>query len=301
MLLREAKAYKATLVAIISEVILLSLKGGVGLLIASLSVLADALDSLLDLMASAFMFFLLRQAALPPDEDHPFGHGKYDAIASLSQATMMTGLAGVLFFEAGKKLVHNLPIKLPELGVGVMFVNILFRVMLITYFSHIRKETGSLSIFSLVGHYKGDLYNSLGIILALLTAKWLGIHILDPLIATAIAFFFLKTAVTIYREAFHQIVDKAPQEVYKSIEKLLMEHYPRLVGFHKLRVRKAGNSLQMDMHILLPNGLSLEEAHDLAEHLESDIRGIFPLSVIVIHMEPERKDVKGDLENKKTE
>lgn len=301
MLSREAKAYKATLVAVISEIILVSLKGVVGLLIASLSVLADALDSFLDLVASTLMFFLLRQAALPPDEDHPFGHGKFDAVASLSQATIMTGLAGIIFVEAVNKMIHNLPVKVPEMGIGVMLVNILFRIMLIRYFSRVRKETGSISIFSLVGHYKGDFYNSLGIILGLAIAKGLKVHIFDPLIALLIAFFFLKTAIGIYRESFSQILDKAPREIHERIEKLIMEHYPLLVGFHKLRVRKVGNSLQMDMHIVFPNGLSLEEAHDLTEHLENDIRELFPSSVVVIHMEPERKDVQRDMEGKKQE
>lgn len=300
MLSREVKAYKATLVAIVSEVILLSLKGVVGFLIASLSVVADALDSFLDLLASILIYFFLKQAALPPDEDHPFGHGKYDALASLSQAAIMTGLAGVLLAESVNKIVHNLPVKLPELGIGVMLVNILFRVMLVRYLSRIRKETGSLSIFSLVGHYKGDLFNSLGIILALLIAKGWRIHIVDPFIAMLIAVFFLKTAIKIYKEAFHQIVDRAPREVQEQIEKLLREHYPQLLDFHNLRVRRTGNSFQMDMHILLPNGLSLQEAHDLSEHLENDIEEMFPSSVVVIHMEPGEKNVQGDLENKKT-
>lgn len=300
MLEGEAKAYKATLVAVISEVILLFLKVVVGIIIASLSILAEALDSVLDLAASLLMFFLLRQAALPPDDDHPYGHGKYDAIASLFQASLMTGFSGAIFYEAIKKMIYNLPVKFPELGIGVMLVKLVFRVLLINYYSKIYKRTGSLSILSLAGNYKGDLFNAFGIIFGLLIVKLSGIYIFDPLVALAIASFYLRTAINIYKKAFHQIVDKAPQEVYGKVEKLLMEHYPSLVGFHKLRVRETGNSLQMDMHILLPNGISLEEAHDLAEHLESDIKGIFPSSVVVIHMEPERKNVQKDLEGKKT-
>ncbi|MBC7326621.1 cation transporter [bacterium] len=296
---RETKAYRATLVAIFSELILLSSKGIVGFLISSLSVLADALDSLLDLIASTLIYFFLRQAARPPDEDHPFGHGKYDAVASLSQATLMLGLAGIIFYEAINKVLHNIPVKMPELGVGIMLINILFRISLVKYFSKIRRETGSLSIFSLIGHYKGDLYNSVGIILGLLVVRITDIHLFDPLIAFVISFFFLKTAVIIYREAFHQILDRVPEDVYEKVSDILREHYPELTGFHKLRIRKAGNGLQMDMHILLPNGLSLQEAHDLSEHLENDIKEVFPSSVIVIHMEPEVEDVKGNLESKK--
>ncbi len=298
---KEAKAYRATLIAIISAVILLSLKAVVGVLIYSLSVVADAFDSLLDLLVSILMFFFLKHAALPPDEEHPFGHGKYDAVASLFQATIMVGFAGILCTEAMNKILHNLPVRLPEFGIGVILLNIVFKVMLIKYLFQIYKETGYLSLFSLVGNFKGDLYNSLGIIFALSVAKGLGIHIFDPLIAILIAGFFVKTAVIIYREAFHQILDKAPREIQRRVERLLTEHYPNIVGFHKLRVRRAGNSLQMDMHILLPNGLSLEEAHDLSEHLEKDIRDIFPLAVVVIHMEPEKKDVQGDLESKEAE
>lgn len=301
MLSNEAKAYKASLVAVICNLFLLSLKGIVGFLIGSLSVLADALDSFTDLLAAVLMYFFLRQAMLPPDEDHPFGHGKYDAVASLSQATIIAGTGIVLIFEAVNKIIHKLPVRAPEFGIGVMLVNILSKVMLVRYYSKVSKETGSLSILSLQGNYTVDIFNSLGIIFALLIAKVWGIQIVDPLVAMLIALFFLRVAITIFREAFSQILDKAPQEAQAIIEKLLMEHYPQLVGFHKLRVRKTGGSLQMDMHILLPDDPSLEKAHDLSEHLESDIREIFPSSVVVIHMEPVRKDVQRGLESKKPE
>jgi cation diffusion facilitator family transporter len=282
---------RAAGVALLVNLFLLLLKGVVGILISSLSILSDAMDSFTESLSSFITLLSLKQVSRPPDEDHHYGHGKFDPLGSLVEGTIIFAFAMIIFIEGTKRIMGKEIVKLAEIGIAVMLLNSIIKILLARYLSRLGREADSLSLLSAAQHYKLDFYNDFGIIFGLFLIRLTHFYIIDPIVAIIIGFMYLKTSVTLLRSSIHQIVDKAPPGVEEKVEELLMEHYPQLTGFHKLRIRKAGNELQMDMHIQFPNGISLEEAHSLSEHLEEDIKELFPSSIVVIHMEPDEKNV----------
>ncbi|MGC8843153.1 MAG: cation diffusion facilitator family transporter, partial [bacterium] len=241
---------------------------------------------------SAFLIFLsLKQVSRPPDEDHHYGHGKFDTLGSLVEGTVMFSFAIIIFIEGIKKIIGKEMVKFAEIGIAVMLLNALIKILLVLYLSKLGRKADSLSLLSVAQHYKLDFYNAIGIIFGLLLIRFTHFYIIDPVIAMVIGFMFIRTSYIVLKSAISQIVDKAPLGVSEQVEKLLMEHYPQLTGYHKLRIRKSGSELQMDMHIQFPKGISLEEAHSISEHIEGDIKELFPGAVVTIHMEPDEKNV----------
>ena len=290
MLSERRELPRAAGVALVANLFLLALKGTVGILISSLSILSDAMDSFTESLSSFITLLSLKQVARPPDEDHHFGHGKYDTLGSLVEGTVIFAFAMIIFIEGTKRIIHREVVKMAELGIAVMLLNSLIKILVSRYLANLGRKADSLSLSSTAQHYELDFYNALGIISGLLLIRLTHIYIIDPIIAIIIGFLFLRTSIKILRDTIHQIVDKAPPGVEERVEQLIMEHYPQLTGFHKLRIRKAGSELQMDMHIQFPNGVSLEEAHNLSEHLEEDIKALFPSAIVVIHMEPDEEN-----------
>jgi len=290
MLSERKELPRAAGVALAVNLFLFVLKAVVGLLIYSLSVLSDAMESFTESLSSFTTLLSLKQVVRPPDEDHHFGHGKYDTLGSLVEGTVIFAFAMIILIEGAKRIIHREVVKMAELGIAVMLLNSIIKFLVSLYLTKLGKKADSLSLLSAAQHYKLDFYNAFGIITGLFLIRLTHIYIIDPIIAIIIGFFFLRTSIKILRDSINQVVDKVPPGVEERVEKLIMEHYPQLTGFHKLRIRKAGNELQMDMHIQFPKDVSLEDAHNLSEHLEEDIKGLFPSATVVIHMEPDEKN-----------
>lgn len=299
----RTKLSQVALVVVFTDFLCLLIKVGGGLITSSVSILADAADSFLDFSAALFAFWALRQAALPPDKEHPFGHGKYESLSSLIQGSFIIGTALVILWEAVGRLIGKGEVRLAEVGIGVMVLNMGYKVIITSYLNKKARLHNSLALFATAQMHSSDLYNSLGVLSGLILIRLFHIHLIDPIIAILVSAFIFWKGIGILKEAVAQVVDKAPPEVEEKIHQLLEEHYPLISGFHKVRVRRVGAELQVDMHLLMPPRLSLEEAHDLSEHIESDIKNLYPSTTVVIHMEPHQgisKDEQDLLESKDT-
>ena len=101
----------------------------------------------------------------------------------------------------------------------------------------------------------------------------------------------IRAAVDIMGRSYHHLVDRClPAAEVERVELLLMEHYPELSGYHRLRTRQAGPERYIDLHLEVPGHLSVAQAHALCDHLEQDLRKIIPGAEIMIHVEPKRPD-----------
>ncbi len=278
----------AARLSILVVVSLIVLKVVVGIITGSLSVLAQAIDSFLDLFAVSVTFLAIRVAARPPDEDHPFGHGKAENVAAIIQAALIFLAGGSIIYAAVRRLQTETTLELTEAGIGVMAVSIVASIFLSRYLLRIARREDSLALEANAHNIAADVYSAAAVFIGLLLVRFTDITIIDPILAGLVALYIFKVAFDVLRKSFGGLLDvKLPESEEMDIRNAITEHLDvEVVSFHKLRTRKAGNQRHIDLHLVMPKHFSIEKAHDMCEHLEKDIESRWPYTEVVIHVEP---------------
>jgi len=272
----------------IGTVALLSLlKIAVGVISGSVSIIAQAIDSLLDLFASLFTFFSLRIAGKPADREHPFGHGKAESISGVVQGGLIFAAAAYIFYQAVTRIVVGADIEYVTAGIVVMAVCIVVNIIVSRHLLRVARKTDSAALEANARNLATDVYTALGVLAGLVAVRISGLNILDPIIAIGVALFILKTAYDVVRKSFPHLIDvKLPEDEEALIESTMREHMGELVGFHSLRTRKAGSERYIELHMIMARDASVERAHNLCDHLEEDIKSKLPNASVTIHVEP---------------
>lgn len=276
-------AVKLSLAVVICLIIL---KVAVSIISNSISIRAQAADSLLDLFSIAITFAALRMAIAPADEKHPFGHGKVEGLAALVQALLILGAGGYIIYSAVWRIILSTTIE-PDEGIAVMGISIVASFLLSRHLLKVARSTGSLAIEASARNIRADVYSAAGVLAGLLLVRLTNVFILDPIIALIMAGFVLKAGFEVIQGAFHELIDTAlPGEEQDVINECIREHNTQLVDFHAMRSRRAGNERFVDLHLVMPRYISVEESHEVCSHLEQDIKEKLGNASISIHVEP---------------
>jgi len=266
---------------------LIAIKVVVAVIGGSISISAQALDSFLDLFAVVVTLFAVRIAAMPADEEHPFGHGKAEGIAAIVQAVLIFSAGGFIIYSAVRRIIAGTTIELTEAGMAVMLVSIIASVFLSRHLLRVSRNTGSIALEASARNIAADVYSAAGVLVALVVIRFTGLSIIDPIVAIAVALYILRTAYAVTRKSVGELVDvRLPEAEQEVVISCIIEHSGQLVGFHRLRSRRAGSQRFIDLHLVMPKDASLEEAHVICDHLEEDIEGKLPDSSVTIHVEP---------------
>ncbi|MFC1916506.1 cation diffusion facilitator family transporter [Chloroflexota bacterium] len=284
MFATRSGAAKFSLIVIIGLIVL---KVVVGIITGSISILAQAADSFLDLFAIGITFFAVSIAIKPADEKHPFGHGKVENIAAVVQAVLIFMAGGLIIYSAVRRIILGTTLELTEAGIGVMLVSIIVSIFLSRHLLKVSQATDSMALEASARNIAADVYSAAGVLVGLVAIRFTEFYVLDPIIALLVSLFILKVAYDVLRRSFGGLVDvKLPEAEENVIRSAISEHIGELVDFHKLRTRKAGNQRYIDLHLVMPKDISVEEAHQMCEHLERDIRGKLHRAGLTIHVEP---------------
>ena len=277
----------AATLALAVVISLIIVKVVVAVITGSISITAQATDSFLDLFAIGVTFFAVRLAVAPADEEHPFGHGKVEGIAAGLQAVLIFGAAGFIIYSAVRRIIEQTTIELTEAGMAVMLVSIIASVFLSRHLLKVSRATSSISLEASARNIAADVYSAAGVLVALAVVRFTRLHILDPIIALAVALFILKAGYDVTRRSISELVDvRLPEMEQDVIISCITEHRAQLAGYHKIRTRRAGNQRFVDFHLVIPKNASVEEAHGMCDHLEEDIESRLPNSSVTIHVEP---------------
>jgi ferrous-iron efflux pump FieF len=278
---------RATYASVAVAVFLIAIKFIAWLGTGSVALLSSLIDSLLDLVAAVINLLAVRQALMPADREHRFGHGKAEPLAVLGQSAFITGSALWLLAEAARRLVAPMPVANPPAGIAVMVVSILVTVALVTYQRHVVKRTGSIAIGADELHYKSDVILNLGVIAALLLTQLFGLRILDPLFGAAIGVWIIWSAVGLLRLALVQLMDQEMADDEREKIRAIAQSHPDVVAAHDLRTRVAGPTAFIQIHLEMDGKMSLLRAHKIADEVEAMLRKAYPNAEIIIHQDPE--------------
>jgi len=277
--------------SVISNTGLVLMKFIVGTSIGSVSIISEAIHSSMDLIAALIAFFSVRKSAEPPDAQHEFGHGKFEDISGLIEALLIFIAAVLIIWEAGQKLLgESSELLNPELliwGIAVMGISALVNWYVSNRLFKVAKQSESIALESDAWHLRTDIYTSLGVFIGLILIRLTGIAILDPLIAIGVAIVIMKAAYDLTRRSLSDLIDHSiPPADEKRIQEIICDHASIYAGFHDLKTRRSGPEIFIEFHLVLPGDISVLQSHDLADHLESDLKTEFPRANITIHAEP---------------
>lgn len=279
---------KAAGLSVASNIALTAGKLVVGSIIGSVSVISEAIHSANDLLASFIALWAVRKSAQPPDQEHPYGHGKVENIAGTIEAVLIFIAAVFIISESIEKIRQGGEILEPGWGMLVMAVSAGLNFMVSSYLLKVGKEQDSVALEADGIHLRTDVYTSLGVMAGLGLIQLSGYWILDPIIAIMVALLIVKAAFELLQKAFLPLLDTAADaETMDTVTEVLEDLKGEFIEYHDLRSRKAGRDVHIDMHLVVQAQMSIEEAHDLCDTIESRIQERLNYSHVLIHVEPE--------------
>jgi cation diffusion facilitator family transporter len=268
------------------------LKLGAGLVSGSLGVLSDAAHSGLDMIGSALTFFSVQVSDRPADEDHTYGHGKFENFSSFGEVLLMAVSSGWIIWEAVQRILH--PARdLQGLAwpVAVVLTSIAVDFWRSRRLRAVAEKTGSSALATDAFHFASDIWSSLAV-LAGLGACWAGTHFgigvlryADPLAAMVVSLLILRLTVRLGREAVSVLLDEIPAETrLRLIEDVAQ--VPGVLGVEKARVRRAGANYFADLTLALPRRFTFEHTGELVRAATDAVHRTLPEADVVIHTEP---------------
>ena len=258
----------------------------------SVALLSSLIDSILDAFASTINLFAVRHSLTPADEDHRFGHGKAEPLASLGQAAFIVASSIFLVFEALNHLINPRVIDNGLTGIVVIVISLAFTLALVRYQKFVVAQTNSLAVAADSVHYLSDVVLNLSVIVALVCGAWLGWPAADPLFALGIAVYIIYSAWTIVTSAFNQLMDRElPDTDREKIIAIAMQH-PEVRSLHQLRTRASGKDIFIQLHLEMDGAISLNRAHGIADEVEHEIQDAYPGADILIHQDPYNDDAE---------
>ena len=290
----------ASYTSVVVAITLIAVKTGAWLYTGSASLLGSLLDSVMDSMASVVSMFAVRYSLQPADLGHRFGHGKAESLAALAQSVFILVSGALLMYHCADRLLHPVDggVEHALVGIVVMVVAIVMTLGLVMLQSHVIKLTDSAAISADQLHYKGDLFMNLSVIAALVLVQF-GIQQADLLLGLGIALYIAMGSIRIARDAMDVLMDaQLGPEVDRRVYDIAMAQ-EGVYGVHDLRTRRSGRTILIQLHIELPDDLSLVAAHHLSDRVEGAIRKAFPGADVIIHPDPAsvipREQAKGQV------
>ena len=278
---------RAATFSICGALILATIKLVVALMSGSMAVMASAIDSLLDILMSGVNFMAIRHAEQPPDQSHPFGHGKFETLATLFQALVICGSGGWIIYESVVRLSQNKQLENIDQGIGVLAFSAIMSWFIARYLRKIAKQTDSSALEADSLHFRMDIYSNLGLMTGLLMVRWFNIQWLDPALSILVASYILHEALQLIKRSLTDILDhELPDEIQQQVHQLISTHEGPLAGYHGLRTRRAGSLKIMDFHLEVCKDMTVAEAHKLTDSLEKKIEREIPGANVIIHVEP---------------
>jgi cation diffusion facilitator family transporter len=244
----------------------------------------------MDLLAAIIAFFSVKISDTPADKEHPYGHGKFENLSGVVEAILIFIAAFWIIFEAVKKLISVESVGKLGIGFIVMFISAGVNIFVSRKLYKVAKETDSIALEADALHLKTDVYTSFGVGIGLLLIWITGLYYLDPIVAILVALFIFRESYFLLKNAFFPLVDTAMAENEIQVIKTYLQN--RYLRFHDLKTRKAGHFRFADIHLELPQNLSLKEVHDICDEVENELKQKIKNLEINIHVEPTEQNSK---------
>jgi cation diffusion facilitator family transporter len=274
------------LVTIAGGLTIFGVKLGAYFISGSVALLSDALESVVNIVASCLMLFSVYISSQPADEDHHYGHEKIENISSLVEGLLILTAALFIIHTALERINDPVAITGIEGALGVSLFATALNGGLSWLLIKKARESSSMALEGDAKHLFSDVVTSLGVVVGLWVAQVTGWTLLDPGIALLVAMFIVRMGAVLVIKSARGLMDHHSPKVEEEIMALLERHNTGFVDYHDVKTRLSGNQVFAELHLSVDGTLTVQEAHDLTDHLETDLRRELPDVTITIHVEP---------------
>ena len=272
-------------IILFANVLVALLKIVIGSKIQSSSMTADGFHSLTDGTSNIIGIIGIGLAVKPKDEDHPYGHKKFETLAGLGIAMMLFFVSATIIKEAFTKFFNPTTPNISAESIIVLVVTLIINIFVTNYESRVVKDLNSDILTADAAHTRSDVFVSIGVLGTLIALK-LGLPpIIDPIISLVIAGLIIHTGYEIFKDTASILVDKYVLDNNAVLE--LLKAFPEVKNVHRIRSRGREDDMFVDLHIMVDGGFTVNEAHALSHNIEENIKKtINENAEVIIHIEP---------------
>jgi cation diffusion facilitator family transporter len=278
----------AAMLSVASNSLLIALKIAAGAITGSIAIITEAVHSSIDLVASVVALVSVRKAEEPPDPEHTYGHEKAENLAAAIEGMLILIGAGIIVFEATRRLAVGAQVENLGVGMAVIAFSAVANLVVSAYIGRRAREHRSAALEGDAAHLRADALTSVGVLAGLGLVEITGFDAFDPIAALVVAAAIVFAGLRILTGSSRVLLDEAPppEELDRIEAAIAAARPPEMVGYHKLRARRAGARDYIDLHVQFRSGTTLERAHALAHRLRDAIEAEVD-SDVLIHVEPE--------------
>lgn len=273
-------------VSIVINILLFAMKLFFGLIINSVSLIADAVHTLADVITSAIVIVSFKIAGKPSDQEHPFGHGRAEQIATLIIAVLL-GLVGLEFFKQSiERLIQPEAVEYNLIVMGALLISALIKEWLYQFAKELGERIDSPALLGDAWHHRTDAFASLGVGIGLLGVM-LGYPKVDALLGLVVSGLIIYTAYDIGKECTNQLLGRRPpDEVVSAITDCVLE-VDGVLGIHAIEIHEYGNKQYVTAHLEVAPELDVVKAHQISDLVEEKVSRKLG-AAISIHIEPKK-------------
>jgi cation diffusion facilitator family transporter len=275
------------LLSIAAAVFTLVLKCTAYYVTGSVGLLSDALESVVNLLASLTAFFSLWYAAQPVDTTHTYGHEKIEFFSSGIEGVLILLAAGGIAWYAVRRLLVPEPLQALDLGTGIALGASLLNLVAAQVLLRAGRAHGSIILEADGRHLMTDVWTSVAVVAGLVLVWLTGVEKLDPVMGLLVTVNIVWTGFDLVRRSFNGLMDHAlPEAEQEAVRRAIEARLGPGMDYHALRTRQAGARRFVDFHLLVPGVLSVKRAHEVTGQIEEAVRATLPGSEVTVHIEP---------------
>jgi cation diffusion facilitator family transporter len=281
---------QVALFAVLGGVLIFIIKLAAFFVSNSVALLSDALESIVNIAASGLMLFSVWLSEKPADDSHNYGHQKIEDISSMLEGIFII-IAALLIINAaaGRLFSAVLPVEL-DLAIGISMIATSLNGGISFYLAKVAKKSGSVALEGDSKHLLSDVISTVGVWIGLVIIAITGYSAIDSLLAFIVALLILRMGGGLVFKSASRLMDNSCKIEEVKIREVLLKHQYAFIDFHEVKTRRNGNFVFCELHLSVDGSLTVEEAHNLTEHLENELKEEIPNVNLTIHMEPQTKN-----------
>jgi cation diffusion facilitator family transporter len=276
---------RAAIISLVASLVMAAVKLALGLALGSLALITDALHSVVDFVATGMTYLAVRWGDRPPDESHPYGHGKFESLAAMAEATLLLLLAGGVMVEAIRRLAEGAP---PPTFTVLVFIVLGVEIAVNSWrasvLRRVGRETGSRALEANSLHFTSDVFSSLAVMAGFVLIG-LGYGWGDAAAAVAVALLIAFLALRLLRRTVDDLVDRAPPGLARALEDMIAD-VSGVVDVQAVRIRPVGPRFFVDATVNVPRSLSVEQAAAVKERVAEAAQTVLGNAEIVVQSNP---------------
>ena len=284
---RLKQAERGAIISIITYILLSSSKLIVGKLFFSQALFADGLNNFTDVLSSILVFIGLKISQKPADKNHPYGHWKFETLASLMTSFLMCIIGLEVIRDAWGHFTYPIEEQPSFITAIIGGVSTVLMFGVYRYNNSLAIKIHSLGLKAAAKDNLSDALTSLSTSIAILAAK-LSFTWLDSVMALVVGIMILKTAFDIFKESTFQLTDGFEPEEIKTYQSLILAH-PEVKSVEEIKARRYGSNIYIDLTVCMDPNLTVWKSHEVTEEIEIELEELFGIQFIDIHVEPYKK------------